>query len=107
MTSSCSYNKAELLYPPSTCDTVSVTYSNTVAAILGANCTGCHGGNTPAYGIDLSKYSVVKQNVDNGDLLGTITHSTGYPAMPRNNDKLNDCTINKIKAWILKGAPNN
>ncbi len=104
---SCSYNKAELLYPKNTCDTAAVTYSKTISPILFANCTGCHGGAIPADSIDLTIYSAVKQQVDNGKLWAVITHAPGFPAMPRNSDKLSDCVIEKIRVWILAGAPNN
>ena len=104
---SCTNNKAELLYPPQTCDTITVTYKNVIAPILSANCTGCHSGINAAYGLDLTQYTQVKANVDNGDLYGAITHAQGYPAMPKNNNKFSDCIINKFRTWILAGAPNN
>jgi hypothetical protein len=104
---SCSYDKAELLYPPNTCDTATVTYSVSIVPILSANCITCHGGSIPAGGIDLSIYSNVKQQVDNGKLWGAVSQAPGYKPMPRNSDKLNDCNLNKIKLWILAGAPNN
>jgi hypothetical protein len=106
-TSSCAYDKAELLYPPNTCDTVSVSYNISIVPILKANCISCHGGSLPADGLDLSIYTVVKAHVDNGELWGDISHAAGYPPMPKNSDKLNDCNLNKIKLWILAGAPNN
>jgi hypothetical protein len=105
--SSCYYDKAEILYPPSTCDTATVTYSRSIIPILGANCNTCHGGTLPANGIDLTIYSVVKAQVDNGNLWGAVSHAPGYTPMPKNSDKLNDCNLNKIKLWILAGAPNN
>ncbi len=104
---SCYYDKAEILYPPNTCDTATVTYNVSIIPILSANCTGCHGGSVPAGGMDLSIYSVVKAQVDNGRLWGSVSHTAGYKPMPKNSDKLNDCNLNKIKLWILAGAPNN
>jgi mono/diheme cytochrome c family protein len=104
---SCTYDKAELLYPPNTCDTATVTYSVSIVPILSANCTTCHGGTLPAGGMDLSIYSVVKAQVDNGRLWGAVSQTAGYKPMPKNSDKLNDCNLNKIKLWILAGAPNN
>jgi hypothetical protein len=104
---SCAYDKAEILYPPNTCDTATVTYTKSIMPILGANCNTCHGGSLPAGGMDLSVYSVVKAQVDNGRLWGAVSHTAGYKPMPKNSDKLNDCNLNKIKLWILAGAPNN
>lgn len=105
--SGCAYDKADLLYPPNTCDTATVTYRISIVPILSANCISCHGGSLPAGGMDFSIYSVVKAQVDNGELWGSISHSPGYQPMPKNSDKLNDCNLNKIKLWILAGAPNN
>ena len=104
---SCYYDKAEILYPPSNCDTAAVTYSRSILPILGANCNSCHGGTLPADGIDLTMYSVVKAQVDNGKLWGAVSNAPGYKPMPRNSDKLSDCNLSKIKLWILAGAPNN
>ncbi|MEI9958733.1 MAG: hypothetical protein WDM90_21030 [Ferruginibacter sp.] len=104
---SCYYDKAELLYPPNTCDTTTVTYSGSIVPILAANCTGCHGGSVPAGTIDLNTYINVKAQVDNGKLWGAVSHTAGYKPMPKNSDKLSDCNLNKIKLWILAGAPNN
>jgi hypothetical protein len=104
---SCYYDKAELLYPPNTCDTATVTYSGSIVPILSANCITCHGGSIPAGGIDLSIYSNVKLQVDNGKLWGSVSQAPGYKPMPRNSDKLSDCNLDKIKLWILAGAPNN
>lgn len=104
---SCAYDKAEILYPPATCDTATVTYTGSIMPILGANCNTCHGGSLPAAGMDLSIYTVVKAQVDNGRLWGAVSHTAGYKPMPKNSDKLNDCNLNKIKLWILAGAPNN
>lgn len=90
-----------------TCDTANMTYSANVAPIISANCTGCHSGSAPSGGVTLSTYAGVKTQADNGNLVGVITHASGYPAMPQGGSKLSDCNINKIKAWIARGALNN
>lgn len=107
LANSCYNNKAELLYPPQNCDSTNVSYSNTISPIINSNCIGCHSGSTPAYGIDLSTYTVVKQYVDNGELWKVVIHAAGYPAMPKNSNKLSDCVLSKINGWIQAGAPNN
>lgn len=106
-TSSCYYDKAEVLYPQTICDTAVVTYSSSVAPILSANCTGCHGGNTPSAAIKLDVYSGVKQQVDNGRLWGAVSHAASYSPMPKNGNQLNNCSLAKIRLWIAAGAPNN
>ncbi|RFM32243.1 c-type cytochrome [Chitinophaga silvisoli] len=90
-----------------TCDTVNMKYAANVQPILSANCYGCHGNGSASGGISLDTYSKVLTQVNNGNLIGTITHASGYPAMPQGGSKLSDCNINIIKDWIARGAQNN
>ncbi|ACU63798.1 c-type cytochrome [Chitinophaga pinensis] len=90
-----------------TCDTVNMKYAADVLPILQANCYSCHGNGNVSGGVSLGSYASVKTQADNGNLVGTITHAAGYPAMPQGGAKLSDCNINKIKAWIARGAQNN
>lgn len=89
------------------CDTVNMKYSNDVQPIIKANCYSCHGNGQAEGGVNLDTYSSVKHYADNSSLLGVITHAAGYPPMPQGAEKLSDCDINKIKAWIARGASNN
>jgi hypothetical protein len=104
---SCYYDKEELLYPQTTCDSATVTYSGTIIPILLSNCNGCHSGSTPSAGINFSAYAGVKSQVDNGQFLGSVSHANGYSPMPKNAAKLNNCNIAKIRKWVAAGAPNN
>jgi hypothetical protein len=108
-TSSCYYDKEEILYPQSVCDTTNVTFSASVTSILTANCnnTSCHGGNATVSGIKLGTYADVKIVVGNGKLVGALTHATGFSPMPKNAAKLSNCNIATIKKWIAAGALNN
>lgn len=107
--SGCYYDVDEQLYPPSgNCDTTGVTYSGTVASLLQGNgCTGCHSGSAPSGNISLSAYAGVQAMAQSGRLYGAISHAAGYAPMPQGGNKMNACAINKIKAWIDAGAPNN
>jgi hypothetical protein len=89
------------------CDTTNVTYAGTVKPILKTNCYGCHTGINAPKGLDLSVYNSVKRVATNGKLYGGITHSPGFPAMPKGASKLSDCSIAQIKAWIDRGAAND
>ncbi len=89
------------------CDTANVTFAATIRPILQLSCTSCHAGGNPPGQVNLSNYSGVKAAADNGKLVGSITHASGFSAMPEGGAKLPDCTINKIKAWVNSGAPNN
>jgi mono/diheme cytochrome c family protein len=104
---SCYYDKSDLLYPDTACDTTSVTYSTSVLPLLSSNCITCHGGNTPSAAIRLDTYAGVKQQVDNGRLWGAVSHSPNYSPMPKNSNKLSTCNLEKIRIWIAAGAPNN
>ncbi|MBS1600415.1 MAG: hypothetical protein JST75_19455 [Bacteroidetes bacterium] len=90
-----------------TCDTTNVTYSASIVPILQSYCTGCHGGSGASAGVDLSVYSGVLAQVQNGKLWGDVSHSTGYNAMPVGGAMLSSCDLNKISIWIKNGAPNN
>jgi mono/diheme cytochrome c family protein len=107
--SSCFYDKADLIYPqPTTCDTATVTYSGTVAPILSSNCNGCHGGAAAAgAGIKLDTYASLSTWVTNGRLLNSMLHNGQASPMPKGGSKLDACTLNKVSAWITKGAANN
>jgi len=90
-----------------TCDTVNVTYSASVMPVLNTYCVSCHSAVSPSAGIDLSTYAKVKVYATSGQLLGSITHATGYKPMPSSTSKLGTCEINQIKAWVTKGMLNN
>jgi Planctomycete cytochrome C len=104
---SCYYDKSDLLYPDTACDTAAVKYSTSVLPILSSNCISCHGGATPSAAIRLDTYAGVKQQADNGRLWGAVSHSPNYSPMPKNSNKLSSCNLEKIRIWITAGAPNN
>lgn len=85
------------------CDTNVFTFSRAVKPIIDAHCVGCHSGS----GTLLTNYTQIKTQADNGKLLGTISHSQGFRAMPDNLPKLPDCEITQVRKWIETGAQNN
>ncbi len=89
------------------CDSVNVNFSTVVMPILASNCQGCHNGSNPAGGISITNYNEVAILAHNGKLLATIKHLNGYSPMPKNGNKLNDCSIAQIQKWINDGYPNN
>ena len=104
----CYYDKEDLLYPAGNCDTSNSTFSAAVQPALQTyGCIGCHSGSAPSGNILLGSYADVKTYVQNGKFYGSITHSSGYVAMPQGGNKMSTCDINKIKAWIDAGALNN
>ncbi len=116
---SCYYDNEESLYvdvvnPGDTsivvingCDTVNVTYALTIAPLMSQSCNSCHSGTFPSAGIKTDSYTELKKYVANGRLMGSIKHSSGYSAMPQGAAKFSTCNIQKMDAWIHKGALNN
>ena len=89
------------------CNTTAVSYSSYVKPLLTTYCTGCHSGTAPSGNILLNSYAEVRKVALDGRLAGAISWSSGYTPMPQGSDKLSDCKIEKIKAWINDGALDN
>lgn len=89
------------------CDTAMVTFSGHVLPMLQANCTKCHNDKKAAARVNLSNYEGVKKVSDEGELMGTVTHSKGFKAMPKKADKLSDCQIAMLQKWVNEGAKND
>jgi hypothetical protein len=89
------------------CDSTSFTYSADIAPILSNFCNGCHGGSFPSDGIITSSWASLQAIVNDGRLLGSIQHASGFSPMPKGSAKMNACNITKIRNWIQAGALNN
>lgn len=107
--SGCYYDKADLVYPQSAvCDTVNMKYSTDIVPVLSANCYVCHGGTASgSAGRKFDTHALLLNYVNSGELIKAITHTGGVTPMPYNLPMLPECTINKIKDWVNRGAPNN
>jgi uncharacterized membrane protein len=89
------------------CDTTNVKYSTHIKPLIQTNCQGCHSGAAPGGGINLATFAGVKAIADNGKFFSSISHLSGYKAMPQNGNKLTDCQITTVKIWINQGSPDN
>lgn len=106
--SSCYYDKADQLYPVVVCDTATVvSYSTKLVPIFQSQCYGCHSASNASGGIAMGTYAADKAIAANGKLYGSVTHSSGYSAMPKGGTKLTTCQLRLIKSWIDNGMPNN
>jgi hypothetical protein len=94
---------------PSNCDTADLTYTDDIKTILNTNCalSGCHSAAEASMQGAMNDYDAAKAFVAEGRILGAINHEQGFEAMPRpeGSAKLDDCTIDKITAWVVDGAP--
>ncbi len=119
--SSCVYQNEEVLYPepppseepdPDPVDTcglpVVVSYQTHVLPLLEKHyCVACHETSDPAGGITLEGYGRVTPYIEDGSLLGSIRHETGFESMPRDYPRMPDCEVELIAKWIAEGYPNN
>jgi hypothetical protein len=95
---------------PVNCDTGTYTYSKGVVPILSKYCYSCHSTSAAAStggGFVLDTYTGVTALAKNGQLLGCVSHSTGYNAMPLGGNEISDCMITQISKWIVAGELNN
>lgn len=107
LASGCYYDNAQDLYPAqAACDPGVTTYSGKVLSIIQTNCYSCHGGGSTLGNVNLDGYANLKAYADNGKLLGTIEHKSGFSPMPQGGT-LNSCDIAVIKKWISEGTLNN
>ncbi len=94
--------------PETTCETEGLTYTNYAKDIIDQTCAtaSCHNGDVATNGtFGMADYTSTKAAADNGRIIGTINHEDGFSNMPKGGDKLDDCTIDKLTAWINDGAP--
>jgi len=100
---------ADDLFAP--CDTSGViSYSADIVPIMVNTCgsnNSCHKSGTSDSDLPLDNIQNIQDYVFDGTLMGSILHEAGYEPMPKDGGKLNDCSIQKIQAWINRGTPNN
>ncbi|TVR40199.1 MAG: hypothetical protein EA392_04490 [Cryomorphaceae bacterium] len=106
--SSCYYDVEEELYPDfKLCDPENVTFSGTIQPLINTKCVSCHGNTNPGAGISLVTHSQIQAQALNGNLLGTMSHSSGFSPMPKNEPRLPQCQLEEVQIWIDNGAPND
>jgi mono/diheme cytochrome c family protein len=104
--SGCQYEKVEKISPVGTqCDTSNVSYKDDIREILKSQCGNCHTSGSPDGGYRLDNYEGVKAS--SSRLVGVVKHSSGFSAMPKGGNKMDDCSIQKIEKWVQEGAQDN
>jgi cytochrome c5 len=88
--------------PKVDCTGKAYTFTADIKPIMDQYCVRCHNTNMKA-GYNLQEESYVKKAATSGDLLGTIKHEHGFPAMPAGGEQLDQSIINKIECWINNG----
>lgn len=119
--SSCNYNNEEEKYPKTVnqvlCDTANVSFKNTIQPILITNCYACHseaksqieggGYNFEGYDNLMANGLIDAGKAESSKMYKSVAHLSNAQPMPKDRQKLADCDINRIKAWINQGANNN
>lgn len=78
----------------------SVFYSSDVKTIIDNNCVGCHAGSSPSAGVDLSNYTNVKFQTEQGNLISRM-NNTNNPMPPSGVVPAVD--LQKIDKWLSDG----
>lgn len=108
----CRFDNESEKYPPLPCDTVAVSYAQKVAPILNQNCYGCHAASVAEVagaGIILDSHAELTAflNAFESLFVAAITHTGSASKMPKGGQKLDDCSLNIILAWIRQGKNDN
>ena len=90
------------------CDTtITVSFTTFVKPIMENRCQGCHSGTIPSSGISLTNYTEIKASALTPKFMGSMRRLTGFSFMPKGGQSLTACELNKLDAWIKRGALNN
>lgn len=103
----CAYDNEQDLYPDIICDTQLATYQAVIVPIMTNYCLGCHSTDANLGEVSLEGYDNLINYVNNGRLLGSIRHQSGFSPMPKDQPKIPACDIAKIEQWIASGAKND
>jgi cytochrome c553 len=92
-----------------------VSFSETIAGVLAANCTSCHGGDMPRRGLRIESYATLARGGQSGAvvqagnptrslLVAKLKGNAPGKRMPLDADPLPEQAIAAIETWIREGA---
>ena len=98
---SCSENKVLCKLPEE------VTYSGQIKSLVEAKCFSCHAPDVykkKASRMKIFDYKSLKSTAEEGTLMGSLMHETGFIPMPyRKGKKIDTCSIALFQKWIDGG----
>jgi mono/diheme cytochrome c family protein len=107
ITAGCTYSQGP---EPSPCnDPRPATYAAVISPIFDTHCRECHGATvyqTLGGGNDYSTLQGIKLQSAN-KILASIRRDPNANPMPKGRDKISECDIAAIQAWIAAGQPDN
>jgi len=83
-----------------------VTYENTVRAIIGGSCIGCH-DNPPRNGAPFALVNFQQVSQRANSILSAMSRQNGAAGAMPPAGRLPQNTIDQIQEWIDNGAPEN
>lgn len=101
----CYYDNEEDLYPrlAGPCDTLNVTYTIKISAIINDNCLSCHSNANSQFGGGHKLDNLADVKAMSGSILPAINHTGPFPMPP--TGKLSQCSIDLFTIWIRNGMP--
>lgn len=93
--------------PDVACDTLAVSFSNSVFPTIVDRCQGCHSGDNPQGSLWLTNYDEIQEIAISGALMNSLMGVNGYIQMPYTGNSLSNCQIRMFEIWIENGAPND
>ena len=108
--SQCNYHNVEEYFDvPSNelCDTLDISFSGYIFPLIVDNCASCHNDITTYGERNYDTYEGIKEVAETGLILNVLNHEPGFVQMPKDANKLPDCDLSKIEAWINQGIKNN
>lgn len=91
----------------SVCDTAAMDYASIRSVFDIGTCLTCHSGANADAGLDLSTYAGTSQYLTSSSstLIDRITVGNTGDIMPPSGNKLSDCNVSKVKAWLNNNFP--
>ena len=87
-----------------------MSFTDDILPIIQDNCLSCHGGELPSAGLTMEHYSQIRTAVLDTTVAGIINRierPLGDPDIMPPDSRLEQCSIDKIKAWVEQGASEN
>ena len=94
---------------PHSCDTTNVSYAADIKPVLMQYCFSCHAGSAAINGFDFAVFDYVQSlALDPYHYIPNVIDTTSHLRMPPAGYPIpGSCDINKMRAWVNRGALNN
>ncbi len=91
------------------CDTVTVSFVNTIKPIFIQNCatSGCHNSASASNGYIFEDYAQISDSLTFNRVMKAVKHEPSVSSMPKFQAKLNDSLIQQLECWMNQGRQNN